>query len=141
MVKLSTFSMNSYNLGHLFQNLIFIHITEFSVCINHWNLHILTFSHKLRKYKKSENIFAILISLSVCQGCLSWVLFGTAIWLPHDQLLCHFCRDSLTNPMFITAYFSCLTWRSLGALYNKVRSQSPAKHLVKFELGSFQFSM
>ena len=53
MVKLGTFSMTSYTLGHLFQKLIFIHITEFSVCINHQKLHILTFSHKLKSEKQT----------------------------------------------------------------------------------------
>ena len=79
---------------------------------------------------------------SVCQGSLSWV---HTIW--HCNLtapwptLCHCWGDSLNNPMLITAYYSCLTWRSLGALYSKIGSQRSAKHLVAFELGSFQFSM
>ena len=33
--KVGTFSLTSYTLGHLFQNLFFIHITEFSISINH----------------------------------------------------------------------------------------------------------
>ena len=48
--------------------------------------------------------------------------------------LCHCWGDCLNNPMLTTAYYSCLTWRSLGVLYNKVRSQIPAKHLVGLEL-------
>ena len=56
-------------------------------------------------------------------------------------ILGHRWGYSFTNPMLITAYYSCLTWRSLEALYDKVRSQSVAEHLVGFELGSFQFSM
>ena len=35
--------------------------------------------------KNSLNCFTAFGS-SVCQGSLSWVLFDTAIWLPHDQL-------------------------------------------------------
>ena len=35
--------------------------------------------------KNSLNCFTAFGS-SVCQGSLSWVLFGTAIWLPHGQL-------------------------------------------------------
>ena len=61
--------------------------------------------------------------------------------LQFDYPICHCWGDSLTNPMLITGYYSSLTWRSLGALYNKVGSQSRVKHLVGFELGSFQFSM
>ena len=91
--------------------------------------------------KSSLNCFTPFGS-SVCQGTLSWV---HTIW--HCNLtapwptLCHCWGDSLTNPMLITAYYSCLTWRSLGALYSKIGSQRSAKHLVAFELGSFQFSM
>ena len=59
-----------------------------------------------------------------------WHYNLTAPW----PTLCHCCGDSINNPMLTTAYYSCLTWRSLGVLYNKVRSQIPAKHLVGLEL-------
>ena len=59
-----------------------------------------------------------------------WHCNLTAPW----PTLCHCWEDSLNNPMLTTAYYSCLTWRSLGVLYNKVRSQIPAKHLVGLEL-------
>ena len=90
--------------------------------------------------KSSLNCFTPFGS-SVCQGTLSWV---HTIW--HCNLtapwptLCHCWGDSLNNPMLITAYY-CLTWRSLGALYNKVGSQSLAKLVMGFGLGSFQFAM
>ena len=59
-----------------------------------------------------------------------WHYNLTAPW----PTLCHCCGDSINNPMLTTAYYSCLTWRSLGVLYNKFRSQIPAKHLVGLEL-------
>ena len=59
-----------------------------------------------------------------------WHYNLTAPW----PTLCHCCGYSINNPMLTTAYYSCLTWRSLGVLYNKVRSQIPAKHLVGLEL-------
>ena len=59
-----------------------------------------------------------------------WRYNLTAPW----PTLCHCCGYSINNPMLTTAYYSCLTWRSLGVLYNKVRSQIPAKHLVGLEL-------
>ena len=91
--------------------------------------------------KNALNCFTTFCS-SVCQGSLSW---AHTIW--HCNLtapwptLCLSWGDSLNNPMLITAYYSCLTWRSLGALYNKVGSQSLAKLLIGFGLGSFQFAM
>ena len=60
-----------------------------------------------------------------------WHYNLTAPW----PTLCHCWGDRLNNPMLTTAYYCCLTWRSLGALYNKVMTQTPAKHLIGFELG------
>ena len=55
-----------------------------------------------------------------------WHCNLTAPW----PTVCHCWGDSLNKPMLTTAYYSCLTWRSLGVLYNKVRSQTLVKHLV-----------
>ena len=88
--------------------------------------------------KSSLNCFTTFGS-SVCQGSLSWV---HTIW--HCNLtapwptLCHCWGDSLNNPMLTITYYCCLTWRSLGVLYNKVRSQTLAKHLVGLELNLTQ---
>ena len=65
-----------------------------------------------------------------------WHYSLTAPW----PTLCHCCGDSINNPMLTTAYYSCLTWRSLRVLYNKVRSQIPAKHLVGLELNLTPYS-
>ena len=71
---------------------------------------------------------------SVCQRCLSWV---HSIWLCSLTVpwptMCHCWGYSLNNSVLIIAYSSSLTWRSLGALYNKVGSQIPASHLVGFD--------
>ena len=96
--------------------------------------HYFLIQYKLSS-KSSLNCFTT-FGCSVCQGSLSWV---HTIW--HCSLttswptLCHCSGDSLNNSMLITAYYSCLTWRSLGALHNKVGYQSPVKHLVGFETG------
>ena len=129
---------------------------------NFWDLHMYIYHRFLRQQNEytghvsisyyfliqyvlsSENSLSCFTTFgsSVCQESLSWV---HTIW--HCNLtapwptLCHCWGDSLNNPMLITAYYSCLTWRSLGALYSTVWSQSLAKQLVGFELGSFQFSM
>ena len=55
-----------------------------------------------------------------------WHCNLTAPW----PTLCHCWGDSLNNPMLTITYYCCLTWRSLGVLYNKVRSQTLVKHLV-----------
>ena len=53
----------------------------------------------------------------------------------------HSWRDSLTNPMLITAFFVHIQPTGHQEHCNKVGSLSPAKRIVGFELGTFQFIM
>ena len=82
---------------------------------NEYTVHVSISYYFLRQYvlssKNSLNCFTTFGS-SVCQGNLSWVhtLWHcnlTATW----PTLCH-CWG-VSNLMLITAYYSCLTWRSL----------------------------
>ena len=48
---------------------------------------------------------------------------------------------SLNNLVLITPFWYLFNPKVTGGPHNKVGSQSPIKHLVAFELGSFQFWM
>ena len=65
------------------------------------------------------------------------IFFNCYLAVP-QQTLGHSQGDSLTNPMFITAFVQVRPkghWKPC----NKVGSLSPAKRLVGFEPGTFQF--
>ena len=132
---------NKELLGFVYGHIPYIPLKQQNEYTGHVSISYYFLIQYLLRSKNSLNCF-ITFGSSVCQGSLSWV---HTIW--HCNLtapwptLCHCWGDSLNNPMLITAYYSCLTWRSLGALYSKIGSQRSAKHLVAFELGSFQFSM
>ena len=51
----------------------------------------------------------------------------------------HSRGDSLTNPILITAFFVHIRPKGHREPRNEVRSLSPAKRLVGFELGTFRF--
>ena len=74
---------------------------------------------------KFSKLFHHIWFFSVCQRSFSWVhtIWHCNLTVPWPTL-CHCWGYSLNNLMLITAYSSSLTWRSLGALYNKVGSQT-----------------
>ena len=74
---------------------------------------------------KSSKLFHHIWFFSLCQRSLSWVhtIWNCNLTVPW-LTLCHCWGYSLNNLMLITAYYSSLTWRSLGALYNKFGSQT-----------------
>ena len=78
---------------------------------------------------KFSKLFHHIWFFSVCQRSPSWVhtIWHCNLTVPWPTL-CHCWGYSLNKLMLITAYYSSLTWRSLGALYSKVGSQTRATY-------------